>query len=215
MKAYLEALWANRHTTALVALLVLAAGTAAFNVLPRSVFPNVNFPRVSVLVSDGYLPVHVMLVRVTEPLEQAAKGVPNVTLVRSTTSNGLSKIHVFFNGAITPNNAYLLLEARLGQVTLPPAAHMSVRLMMPSIYPFAEYALVSQKQTSSAMMPTYAFTLKPRLLDVPGVYTVASIGRGWPQVHVDLSLRRLMSHHIGLSRIVALLRAHQGPYFGG
>ena len=215
MKAYLEALWANRHTTALVALLVLAAGVAAFKVLPRSVFPNVNFPRVSVLVSDGYLPVHVMLVRVTEPLEQAAKGVPNVTMVRSTTSNGLSKIHVFFNGAITPNNAYLLLEARLGQVTLPPAAHMSVRLMMPSIYPFAEYALVSQKKTSSAMMPTYAFTVKPRLLDVPGVYTVASIGRGWPEVHVDLSLRRLVSHHIGLSRIVALLRAHQGPYFGG
>ncbi|WP_287800474.1 efflux RND transporter permease subunit [Acidiphilium sp.] len=215
MRAYLEALWANRYTTALVAVLVLAAGIVAFKALPRSVFPNVNFPRISVLVSDGYLPVHVMLVRVTEPLEQAAKGVPNVTLVRSTTSNGLSKIHVFFNSAITPNDAYLLLEARLGQVALPPGAHMSVRLMMPSIYPFAEYALVSQTRTSSAMMPTYAFTVKPRLLDVPGVYTVASIGRGWPQVHVDLSLRRLISHHLGLARVVALLRAHQGPYFGG
>ncbi len=215
MKAYLEALWGNRYTTALVAVLMLAAGVVAFQALPRSVFPNVNFPRVSVLVSDGYLPVHVMLVRVTEPLEQAAKGVQDVTLVRSTTSNGLTKIHVFFNGAITPNNAYLLLEARLGQVALPPAAHMSVRLMMPSIYPFAEYALVSQTKTSSEMLPTYAFTLKPRLLDIPGVYTVASIGRGWPQVHVDLSLRRLISHHIGLGRVVALLRAHQGPYFGG
>ena len=215
MKGYLEALWANRFTTALVVLLVLAAGFVAFQALPRSVFPNVNFPRVSVLVSDGYLPVHVMLVRVTEPLEQAAKGVPNVTLVRSTTSNGLSKIHVFFNSALAPNEAYLLLEARLGQVPLPPGAHMSVRLMMPSIYPFAEYALVSQTQTSSELMPTYAFTIKPRLLDVPGVYTVASVGRGWPQVHVALSLRRLIGAHLGLARIVSLLRDHQGPYFGG
>ena len=215
MKAYLSALWVNRFTTALVALLVLAVGFVAFRALPRSVFPNVNFPRVSVLVSDGYLPVHVMLVRVTEPLEQAAKGVPNVTLVRSTTSNGLSKIHVFFNSALPPNEAYLLLEARLGQVALPPGSHMSVRLMMPSIYPFAEYALVSQKKTSSDLMPAYAFTIKPRLLDVPGVYTVASVGRGWPEVHVDLSLRRLISWHLGLTRIVQLLKDHQGPYFGG
>ena len=215
MKSYLAALWENRFTTLLVALLVLASGLVAFRSLPRSVFPNVNFPRVSVLVSDGYLPVHVMLVRVTEPLEQAAKGVPNVTLVRSTTSNGLSKIHVFFNSALTPNEAYLLLEARLGQVALPPGAHMTVRLMMPSIYPFAEYALVSQNQTSSDLLPAYAFTIKPRLLDVPGVYTVASVGRGWPQVHVALSLRHLAAAHLGLTRIVDLLKAHQGPYFGG
>ncbi|MHB8563857.1 MAG: efflux RND transporter permease subunit [Acidiferrobacteraceae bacterium] len=215
MRTYLEALWANRFTTAIVAFLMLGAGFVAFQALPRSVFPNVNFPRVSVLVSDGYLPVHVMLVRVTEPLEQAAKGVPNVTLVRSTTSNGLSKIHVFFNSALAPNEAYLLLEARLGQVPLPPGAHMSVRLMMPNIYPFAEYALVSQHQTSSDLMPSYAFTIKPRLLDVPGVYTVASVGRGWPEVHVALSLHRLIGWHLGLGRIVRLLRDHQGPYFGG
>ena len=215
MKVYLTALWENRFTTLLVALLVLAAGLVAFRSLPRSVFPDVNFPRVSVLVSDGYLPVHVMLVRVTEPLEQAAKGVPNVTLVRSTTSNGLSKIHVFFNSALSPNEAYLWLEARLGQVALPPGAHMTVRLMMPNIYPFAEYALVSQNQTSSDLLPAYAFTIKPRLLDVPGVYTVASIGRGWPQVHVALSLRRLIATHLGLARIANLLKTHQGPYFGG
>ncbi len=215
MKRYLEALWAQRATTVIVVVLVLMAGLVAFRALPRSVFPSVDFPRVSVLVSDGYVPAHVMLVRVTEPLEQAAKGVPDATLVRSTTSNGLTKIHVFFNSAITPNDAYLLLQARLGQVVLPPGAHMTVRLMMPSIYPFAEYALTAPHETSSALMPTYAFTVKPRLLDIPGVYTVASVGRGWPQVRIALSLRRLVALHLGLGRIVRLLRRHQGPYFGG
>jgi len=215
VRAYLTALWDNRFTTAWVALLVLAAGFVAFQALPRSVFPNVNFPRVSVVVSDGYLPVHVMLVRVTGPLERAAKGVADVTLVRSTTSNGLTKIHVFFNSALTPSKAYLLLEARIAQVALPAGSQMSVRLMMPSIYPFAEYALVSQKETSTELMPAYAFTIRPRLLDVPGVYTVASISRGWPQVHVALSLRHLIAWHLGLTDIVRLLKAHQGPYFGG
>ena len=215
MKRYLQSLWTNRFTLAVVAVFVLAAGYVAFRALPRSVFPNVQFPRVSVLVSDGYLPVKIMLVRVTQPLEQAAKGVPDVTIVRSSTSPGLSKIHVFFNSAARPSRAFLTLQARLAQVPLPAGAHVTTRLMMPSIYPFAEYALVSNRLSSSQMMPAYAFSVKPKLLDVPGVYTVQGIGRGWTQVHVTLSPRRLANHGLSSADIVRLLQAHQGPYFAG
>ncbi len=209
------ALWANRYTTLVVAMLVLFAGVEAYRALPQAVFPEVRFPRVSVFVSDGYLQVHVMLVRVTQPLEQAAKGVRDVTLVRSATTDGMSKIHVFFSRAIRPSTAYLLLEARLAQVPLPRGAHMTERLMMPNIYPFAEYALVSRTQTSSALMPAYAFTIRPRLLDIPGVYTVAGVGRGWPQVQVTLSPRRLMQWHLSSGSVTRFLRARQGPYFAG
>lgn len=215
MKRYLDALWTNRFTLAIVAVFILAAGYLAFRTLPRSVFPNVEFPRVSVLVSDGYLPVKIMLVRVTQPLEQAAKGVPDVTLVRSATSSGLTKIHVFFDSSVQPNRAFLMLQARLAQVALPSGAHLTIRLMMPNIYPFAEYALVSNRQSSDQMMPTYAFTVKPKLLDVPGVYTVDGIGRGWTHVNVFLDPRRLAARHVRPSQVVQLLKDHQGPYFGG
>ncbi|MHB1951477.1 MAG: efflux RND transporter permease subunit [Acidiferrobacteraceae bacterium] len=215
MKRYLDSLWTNRFTLGIVALFVLAAGYLAFRSLPRSVFPNVEFPRVSVLVSDGYLPVKIMLVRVTQPLEQAAKGVPDVTLVRSATSSGLTKIHVFFDSTARPNRAFLMLQARLAQVSLPPGAHLTIRLMMPNIYPFAEYALVSNRRSSNQMMPTYAFSVKPKLLDVPGVYTIDGIGRGWTHVNVFLHPRRLAEQHLRVSQIVTLLKNHQGPYFGG
>ncbi len=215
MIRYLRALWANRHTTIVVALLVLFAGVAAYRSLPQAVFPEVRFPRVSVFVSDGYLPVHVMMVRVTEPLEQAAKGLRDVTRVRSVTTNGMSKIHVYFSRAIRPDTAYLLLEARLGQVLLPRGAHVTTRLMMPNIYPFAQYALVSRTRTSSALMPLYAFTIRPQLLDIPGVFTVDDVSRGWPQVQVALSPRRLMQWHLSAGSVVRFLRARQGPYFGG
>ena len=215
MRRYLESLWTNRVTLAVVALFVLAAGYVAFLALPRSVFPNVQFPRVSVLVSDGYLPVKIMLVRVTQPLEEAAKGVPDVTIVRSNTSPGLTKIHIFFDSAARPNRAFLTLQARLAQVALPAGAHVTTRLMMPNIYPFAEYALVSSRQTSSQMRPLYAFAVKPKLLDVPGVYTIQGIGRGWTQVAVTLSPRRLAIHGLSSADVVRLLQEHQGPYFAG
>ncbi len=215
MRRYLESLWTNRFTLAVVALLVLAAGYVAFLALPRSVFPNVQFPRVAVLVSDGFLPVNVMLTRVAEPLEDAAKGVPDVTIVRSQTSPGVVKIHVFFDSSAQPRRAFLMLQAQLAQVALPAGAHVSIRLMMPNIYPFAEYALVSKHRTGSEMMPLYAFAVKPKLLDVPGVYTVQGTSRGWTQAAVILDPRRLATHGLGSADIVNLLRAHQGPYFAG
>ncbi|MDE2088622.1 MAG: efflux RND transporter permease subunit, partial [Gammaproteobacteria bacterium] len=215
MKTYLSFLWSNRYTLGLVAVLVLAAGWVGFVTLPRSVFPDVNFPRVTVLVTNGYMPVNLMLLQVTQPLEQAAKGTQDVTLVRSQTGNGLSKLHVYFGPQVNPNQAFLMLQARLAQVPLPAGSKIRVRPMMPNIFPFAEYALVSDTRTSSQMMPLFAFKVRPALLDVNGVYTVQGIGRGWPQIEVRLDPRRMAQYQLSGARVAEVLRGLQGPYYAG
>jgi len=215
MRRYLSFLWENRFSVILSGLFVLAAGWFALQTLPEAVFPNVNFPKVSVVVNAGKLPVKFMEVEVTRPLEQAAKGEPGVRLVRSQTGNGLSKLHVYFDPNVNPETAYLMLQARLAHIPLPSGARMSVRPMMPNIYPFAEYALVSNGTDSSAMMPTFAFQIRPTLLSVPGVYRVDGIGRGWPEVHIVLDPLRLAQYHLDAEQVVAALRAAQGPFFSG
>ncbi len=151
MKRYLSALWRNRATLLLVATFVLAAGTLAFRQLPRSVFPDVTFPRVSVIATWGYAPPKLVLLQLTQPLERAAKSVPGVRLVRSQTGNGLSKLHVYFSPGVSASQSYVLLQAQLASVSLPAGAHLTVRLMRPNVFPFAEYALVSNTADSSAM----------------------------------------------------------------
>ena len=215
MKRYLAFLWTNRFSVILSGVFVLAAGWFALQALPESVFPDVSFPKVSVLVNAGSLPVKFMEIEVTRPLEEAAKGEPGVRLVRSQTGNGLSKIHVYFDPKVNPETAYLMLQARLAHIPLPPGARMSVRLMAPNIYPFAEYALVSDSLDSSAMMPTFAFQIRPALLSVPGVYRVEETSRGWPEVHVALDSRRLAQYHLDARQVVDALRAAQGPFFSG
>lgn len=215
MRRYLQFLWETRSTLFLLVLLLLASGTYAFLNMPESVFPPVAFPKVAVLVHTQDLPVKVMLLQVTRPLEEAAKGEPGVTLVRAQTGNGLSKLHIYFRRGTSPEQAYLLLQARLSQIPLPPGATLSVRLMTPNIYPLLEYALVSRHLDSSAMMATFAFTLRPALLSLPGVYHVDATGRGWPEVRVTLSPRRLAQYHLSSTTVVNALRAYQGPYFSG
>ncbi len=215
MSRYLHALWTNRFSVLLLALLVLGAGAAVLPRLSETIFPDVAFPKVVVLVTDGQQPVKLMLLQVTRPLELAAQGEPGVRLVRSQTGNGLSKLHVYFTGRVNPELAYLLLQARLAHVALPPGAEMTVRLQTPEVYPFAEYALVSNTLNSAQMQSTFAFQVRPALIEVPGVYTVTGTGRGWPEVNINLSPRRLAQHRLSAEQVMNALRATQGPYFSG
>jgi len=210
IRAYLRFLWDTRFTVLLLVGLLLAAGWISFQEMPESIFPAVDFPKVSVLVHTQDLPVKFMLLEVTRPLEEAAKGEPGVTLVRSQTGNGLTKLHVYFGPHTNPDLAYLMLQARLSHIVLPPGAKMSVRLMTPNIYALSEYALVSNRVDSSAMMPTFAFAIRPALLSIPGVYHVDATGRGWPEVRVQLDPRRLAQYHLTAAQVVSALRDQQG-----
>ena len=211
----LRALWTNRFSVLLLAALVLGAGWATLGRLAETVFPDLSFPKVVVLVSDGQVPVKLMLLAVTRPLELAAQGEPGVRVVRSQTGNGISKLHVYFTSGTDPELAYLLLQARLAHVKLPPGAAMTVRLQTPEVYPFAEYALVSDTTGSAAMQPVFAFQIRPALIGVPGVYKVSGTGRGWPEVNVRLSQRRLAAHDLSAAQVIAALRGAQGPFFSG
>ncbi len=212
---YLRFLWETRSTLILLAALLLASGVYAFLTMPESVFPPINFPKVAVLVHTENLPVRYMLLAVTRPLEDIAKGEPGVTLVRAQTGNGLSKLHVYFRHGTSAEQDYLLLQARLSHVLLPPGATMRVRLMTPNIYPLVESALVSRRLNSSAMMATFAFTIRPALLSLPGVYHVRATGRGEPEVRVMLHARRLAQYHLSAADVVRALQAYQGPFFSG
>lgn len=215
MTGLLRGFWTNRFSVLLLALLVVAAGVAVFGALPETVFPDVEFPKVSVLVTDSELPAKLMLLQVTRPLELMAQGEPGVRVVRSQTGNGLSKLHVYFTSGTAPETAYLLLQARLANARLPAGARMSVVLETPEVYPIAEYALVSNAVDSAAMQPLLDFQLRPALLTVPGVYKVSGTGRGSSEVQVRLSRRRLAAHDLTAAQVVAALRAAQGPFFSG
>ncbi|MDA8158878.1 MAG: efflux RND transporter permease subunit [Deltaproteobacteria bacterium] len=217
MKRYLNFLLKNKFSIILLSITITAIGLLYAKEMPESIFPDVNFPRVSVLVHSGRLPVKFMLVQATKPLEAAAEGEPGVTLVRSQTGNGISKITVYFQSDIKPHVAYLMLESRLNQVALPPGSKVTVRLMSPNVYPFAEYALVSnlQKYNSSSMMSIFAYKIRPALLSVKGIYQIEGTGKGWPEVKLKLNPLSLAQYRISPENVVKILKSYQGPFFSG
>ena len=64
----------NRFAVYLITALLFGAGMWAVFQLPSNIYPEVNFPRIMILVHSGDLPPDTQLISVTRPLEQAAMG---------------------------------------------------------------------------------------------------------------------------------------------
>ena len=86
----------NSRAVFLVTAALTVAGLVALFQLPSNIYPELNFPRVVVLVHTGDLSPDTMLLTVTRPIEEQVSTVLGVRRVRSRTIRGAAEISVFF-----------------------------------------------------------------------------------------------------------------------
>lgn len=79
----------------------MLSGIYSYKQMQTSLFPEVLFPRITVIADAGQQPVDRMLITVTKPLESAVKKVQGTTVVKSSTSRGSCVIDVYSNGGLT------------------------------------------------------------------------------------------------------------------
>src|SRR3954471_3858584 len=97
----------------LVGMLLLVAGVFSYTKMQTNLFPEVLFPRITILVDAGQLPVDRMMITITKPLESAVKRVKGVTVVRSSTGRGTSTIDVYFEWGLDTYAQKTQIESRI------------------------------------------------------------------------------------------------------
>src|SRR5438445_13812796 len=106
-----------RHWAILIlALFISALGIKAFVNMPRSLFPEINYPRVVVDVNMGYTPLQNMEWGITSLLEKELRAVPGVRLVKSTSSRGLSTVDIFLNEDQEVTSAVQRVNSKIAEV---------------------------------------------------------------------------------------------------
>jgi CzcA family heavy metal efflux pump len=182
-----------------VAVSALLLVLAAYQV-PRmavDVFPELNAPTVVIMTeSPGYAAEEVEQY-VSFPVESSVNGIPGVRRVRSASAIGLSIVWVEFDWGVDIYRARYLVSERLGvaEANLPPGVHTEIA---PVTSITGEILLLSLTSPDGSVdelgLRAYGeFDLRNRLLAVPGVSQVVTIGGELPeyQVHVDQDRLRL------------------------
>ncbi len=78
-------------------ILLLVGGSFAYRSIQVSLFPERTFPKIKIIADAGEQPVELMMVAITQPLENTVNQVEGVEMVRSTTSRGSSELSIYLN----------------------------------------------------------------------------------------------------------------------
>ena len=213
--------YALRHRMLVTAITALVSvyGLYALKTLPIDVFPDLNKPTVTILTeSNGMAPEEIETF-VSLPLETALNGLPGVSRVRSTSGIGLSVIYVEFDwGTDIYRNRQLVGEKlSLVREKLPKNA---VATMGPIASIMGEIQLVGLTSPNNTVTPmelrTLAdWTLRPRLLSIPGIAQIIPMGGGVKQFQILISAQKLQKFRLTLEDVQTHLSALSVNTTGG
>jgi Cu/Ag efflux pump CusA len=177
-------------------------------ILPSSrldVFPEFAPPRVIVQTACLGLSTTDVEELVTVPLEQALNGVEGLDILRSKSAPQLSNIELIFESGVDLMKARQLVAERMtaAGATLPTWAAPPVMLAPVSATGRAiKIGMTSKEQSLIEMSMTAYWTIRARLLAVPGVANVTLWGERLQMLQVQVEPNAMQRHDVSLDQVM-------------
>ncbi|HXB39448.1 MAG TPA: efflux RND transporter permease subunit [Bacteroidia bacterium] len=161
-----------------VAVLLLIAGVFSFTRMQTNLFPEVLFPRITIIADAGQVPVDRMMITITKPLESAVKRVKGVTIVRSSTSRGTCTIDIYFEWGLDTYAQKTQIESRINEIKnfLPQGVNLSIEAMNQSLFPVYGFTLEGPKHSQVGLRDVANLTCRPVFSQVSGISNVVVRG---------------------------------------
>ena len=192
------------------AVLILLGGVFAYTRMQTNLFPEVLFPRISLIVDNGQQPIDRMMITVTKPLESAVKKVNGVTVVKSSTSRGSCTIDVFFEWGLDIYAQKTQLESRVNEIRnfLPPGVNLSIEAMNQSLFPVYGYTLEGTHHSLVALRDRANLLVRPLFSQVPGIANVVVRGGKAKEIVVLPNAVRMAALNLTPAALLAAINAN-------
>jgi multidrug efflux pump len=191
--------------TTLLNLSIILAGAVAFAMLAVSPLPQVDFPVIFVSANLPGASPETMASSVATPLERAIGTIAGVNEIRSTSSQGSTRIFVQFDLGKDINSAAREVQAAINasRSLLPSGlpGMPSYRKINPSQAPIMVLALTSRTRTASEIYDLASTVLAQKVAQVTGVGDVTVGGGSLPAVRVELQPNALAHYGISLDDV--------------
>ena len=173
--------------------------------MPVDVFPEFAPPMVEIqTVSIGLSPREVEGL-VSVPLEEALAGVPGLDVMRSKSVPGLSSVKMIFKPGTNLIKARQLVQERVSLVTPTLPTWAAPPVILPPLSATSRMMKIGiSSETLSVIdlsMITY-WTIRQRLLQVPGVANVAIWGERIQMLQVQVDPERMDKHRVQLGDVM-------------
>jgi CzcA family heavy metal efflux pump len=200
----------NRAIVYAIAALLTAFGAWTALRTPVDVLPDLTAPTVTVVVdAGGYTPTEVEQ-RVTIPLETALNGSPGLRRIRSNSATGLAVVTLEFDWATPPESARRIVAERLQTAGDELPADLPPPHMTPASSVMGEIMFVALRSNSASPMDlksTADWIVRRRVMSVPGIAEVLTIGGDERQVQLLVDPARMSARGIGMNQVIDAMSA--------
>ena len=207
--------FAIRFRGVVVALAVVLLGYGVLSVMRAKydVFPEFAPPQVSIQTEAPGLTPEQIEALVTQPIENAINGVPGVRTLRSSSIQGLSVVTVIFDPASDIYRDRQLVAERLAIA----AQQLPAGTQPPAMTPLTSststvlvLGLTSDKRSLMDLRTIADWTLRPRLLAVPGITKVSVFGGETRSIQVAVHPDELIRYNLGFNEVLGAARKATG-----
>jgi multidrug efflux pump len=195
--------------TTLLTVGLAIAGGIAFEVLPVSPLPQVDFPTISVSAGLPGASAQIMASSVATPLERQFGHIAGVTEMTSASSLGNTSITIQFDLSRNIDGAARDVEAGInGARSYLPAnlpGNPTYRKVNPADSPIMILGLTSDKYGPDKLYDEASTVLEQKMSQIQGVGQVTVGGGALPSVRVDVNPTQLSSYGLTLANVQSLL----------
>ena len=199
----------QRVVVVAVAAVLLVLGARAASEAPLDVFPEFAPPTVEIQTEAPGLSSEEVEALVSMPLEHALGGLSGLKGLRSKSVMGLSSVVLLFADGTELLAVRQLVQEKVDLVArdLPSVAGSPILLQpLSSLSRVMKVGISSKTQSQMEMTDAAKWTLRPRLLAVPGVANVAIWGERTRELQVLVAPERLALHEVTLAEVMRAAR---------
>jgi multidrug efflux pump len=195
--------------TTLLTVAIAIAGAIAFNVLPVSPLPQVDFPTIAVAAQLPGGSAEIMASSVATPLERQFGHIAGVTEMTSSSSLGTTSITIQFDLSRNIDCAARDVEAAINaaRTYLPTnlPSNPTYRKVNPADSPIMIIGLTSDKYGPATMYDQASTIIEQKLSQISGVGQVSVGGGALPSVRVEVNPTKLASYGLTMANLQSVL----------
>jgi len=188
-----------------IAITLVAYGAVQLQQMPVDVFPEFGAPVVEVQTEALGLSAEEVRSLVTLNIEELLSGVPWVESLSSESVMGLSSIKLTFERGTDINRARQMVQERMTLAYALPNVSSTPAMLQPrsATGRFMMVGLSSDSVEETDLSLLARWTIKPRLLGIPGVANVAIWGQRLREMQVHVDGERLREARVTQDEVIA------------
>ena len=206
----------------LATLLLAVFGFICMLQMPSGIYPEVAFPRITIVAQTPGLAVTTVEVAVTRPVEEALSTVLGVRTVRSKSVRGASQVDIDFTPGTDMVQALNDVRAKIAEINaqFPPGTSTLIERQTPSVFPIISFVVTGGRDPSALHDYAY-YDLRPRISRIEDVSYVTVQGGDIREIVLEVDPQRLVDTGMSIAdvadrvskdhRLRAVGRLDRGP----